>query len=91
MTVTEEVMNPASRKMINSVGSSSHNYILADNCADEHVCPVSFANHIPIQPSPDPELYAAGGHKIEHYGQRNVSGTITQWSDLWNHFPGHES
>ena len=46
--------------------------ILADNCADDHVCPLNAFQWVKLDPGVDPRLETASGEALAHYGQRTV-------------------
>ena len=46
--------------------------VLVDNCADEHVCNFNDFRWNALRESRDPNLETANGHRIKHYGEREV-------------------
>ena len=57
--------------------------LLVDNCADEHVCsPLDF-EWIAIEPSRNPNLVSASGHKLKHYGQQAAPMKLRDGRKVW--------
>ena len=54
--------------------------VLVDNCADEHVCSPRDFEWIAIEPSRDPHLVSASGHKLKHYGEQAVPMKLLRWT-----------
>ena len=48
-------------------------HVLADNAADESVCPRWFAPEVPIVPCDDPMLRTANESRLQHLGQKTVT------------------
>ncbi|CAK0870998.1 unnamed protein product [Prorocentrum cordatum] len=55
---------------------------LVDNCADEHACSPEDFYWGGIQRSADPNLEAANGHKIRHFGERSVKLKLNAGKNL---------
>ena len=47
-------------------------HVLVDNCEDEHVCSPRDFEWIAIEPSRNPHLVSASGHKLKYYGEQAV-------------------
>ena len=58
-------------------------HILVDNCADEHVCSPRDFEWIAIEPSTDPHLVSASGHKLKHYGEQAVPMKLRDGRKIW--------
>ena len=56
--------------------------VMVDNCADEHVCGPNDFYWIEVETSPNPNLEAANGQKITHYGQRAVKMKIEDGKNI---------
>ena len=54
-----------------------------DNCADEHVCSPRDFEWIAIEPSRNPNLVSARGHKQKHYGQQAVPMKLRDGRRVW--------
>ena len=61
--------------------------VLVDNCADEHVCSPRDFQWIEIEPSRNPNLVSASGHKLKHYGQQAVPMKLRDGRKVLDHFP----
>ena len=57
--------------------------VLVDNCADEHVCSPRDFEWITIEPSRDPHLVSASGHKLKHYGEQAVPMKLRDGRKIW--------
>ena len=57
--------------------------VLVDNCADEHVCSPRDFEWIAIEPSRDPHLVSASGHKLKHYGEQAVPMKLRDGRKIW--------
>ena len=60
--------------------------VLVDNCADEHVCTPRDFEWIEIEPSRNPNLVLASGHKLKHYGQQTVPMKLRDGRKVWTTF-----
>ena len=58
-------------------------HILVDNCADEHVCSPRDFEWIAIEPSRNPHLASASGHKLKHYGEQAVPMKLRDGRKIW--------
>ena len=54
-----------------------------DNCADEHVCSPRDFEWIGIEPSRNPNLVSASGHKLKQYGQHAVPMKLRDGRKVW--------
>ena len=57
--------------------------VLVDNCADEHVCSPRDFEWIAIEPSRNPHLVSASGHKLKHYGEQAVPMKFRDGRKIW--------
>ena len=57
--------------------------VLVDNCADEHVCSPRDFEWIAIEPSRDPHLVSASGHKLKHYGEQAGPMKLRDGRKIW--------
>ena len=57
--------------------------VLVDQCADEHVCSPRDFEWIEIEPSRNPSLVSASGHKLKHYGQEAVPLKLRDGRKIW--------
>ena len=51
--------------------------------ADEHVCSPRDFEWIAIEPSRDPHLVSASGHKLKHYGEQAVPMKLRDGRKIW--------
>ena len=58
-------------------------HVLVDNCADEHVCSPRDFEWIAIEPSRNPHLVSASGHKLKHYGEQAVPMKLRDGRKIW--------
>ena len=58
-------------------------HVLVDNCADEHVCSPRDFEWIAVEPSRNPNLVSASGHKLKHYGQQVVPMKLCDGRKTW--------
>ena len=54
-----------------------------DNCADKHVFSPRDFEWIEIEPSRNPNLVSASGHKRKHYGQQTVPMKVRDGRKVW--------
>ena len=58
-------------------------HVLVDNCADEHVCSPRDFEWIALEPSRNPHLISASGHKLKHYGEQAVPMKLRDGRKIW--------
>eukprot|EP00971_Amphidinium_carterae_P283534 5628644-Amphidinium_carterae.1 len=56
--------------------------ILIDSGPEIHVCPPWFRQDVPITPAPSLVIRSAGGHQLEHLGERQVDLRTTSGAKL---------
>ena len=58
-------------------------HVFVDNCADEHVCSRRDFEWLAVEPSRNPNLVSASGHKLKHNGQQAVPMRLRAGRKVW--------
>ena len=58
-------------------------HVWVDHCAHEHVCSPQDFEWIASEPSRNPHLISASGHKLKHYGEQAVPMRLRDGRKIW--------